>query len=60
MKIVYGKCYSFTLWCVVIWEIYLNFVVKISKKQVNGFEFKFFLRQLGYVVILSQIVVQKI
>ena len=38
MKIVYGNYYSFTrLWCVVIWEIYLNFVVKISKKQVNGF-----------------------
>ena len=40
MKIVYGNNYSFTrLWCVVIWEIYLNFVVKISKKQVglNGF-----------------------
>ena len=34
MKIVYGYYYSFTrLWCVVIWEIYLNFVVKISKKQ---------------------------
>ena len=33
MKIVYGNYYSFTrLWCVVIWEIYLNFVVKISKK----------------------------
>ena len=38
MKIVCGNYYSFTrLWCVVIWEIYLNFVVKISKKQVNGF-----------------------
>ena len=38
MKIVYGNCYSFTrLWCVVIWEIHLSFVVKISKKQVNGF-----------------------
>ena len=33
MKIVYGNYYSFTrLWCVVIWEIYLNFAVKISKK----------------------------
>ena len=38
MKIFYGNYCSFTrLWCVVIWEIYLNFVVKISKKQVNGF-----------------------
>ena len=38
MKIVYGNYYSFTrLWCVAIWEIYLNFVVKISPKQVNGF-----------------------
>ena len=38
MKIVYGNFYSFTpLWCVVILEIYLNFVVKISKKQVIGF-----------------------
>ena len=40
MKIVYGNYYSFTrLWCVVIWEIYLNFIVKISKKktQLNGF-----------------------
>ena len=38
MKIVYGNYYSFTrLWCVVIWEINLNFVAKISKKQVNGF-----------------------
>ena len=38
MKIVYGNYYSFTrLWCVVILEIYLNFVVKISKKQVIGF-----------------------
>ena len=37
MKMVYGNYYSFTrLWCVVIWEIYLNFVVKISKKQLNG------------------------
>ena len=33
MKIVYGNYYLFTrLWCVVIWEIYLNFVVKISQK----------------------------
>ena len=32
MKIFYGNYYSFTrLWCVVILEIYLNFVVKISK-----------------------------
>ena len=38
MKIVYGNYYSFTrLWFVMIWEIYLSFVVKISKKQVNGF-----------------------
>ena len=38
MKIVYGNNYSFTrLWCVVIWEIYLDFVGKISKKRVNGF-----------------------
>ena len=46
MKIVlvYGNYYSFTsLWCVVILEINLNFVVKIStkkkkkKKQVIGF-----------------------
>ena len=37
MKIVYGNYYSFTrLWCVVICEIYLKFVVKISK-QVNVF-----------------------
>ena len=37
MKIVYGNNYVFTrLCCVVIWEIHLNFVVKISKKQVNG------------------------
>ena len=36
MKIVYGNYYSFTrLWCVVILEIYLNFVVKISKKKGN-------------------------
>ena len=34
MKIVYGNYYLFTrLWCVVIWEIYLNFVMKISKKK---------------------------
>ena len=34
VKIVYGNNYSFTrLWCVVIWEIYLNFVVKIFKKK---------------------------
>ena len=40
MKIVCDNYCSFIrLWCVVIWEIYLNFVVKISKKkkQVNGF-----------------------
>ena len=38
MTIVYGNYYSFTrLWCVAILEIYLNFVVKISKKQVIGF-----------------------
>ena len=38
MKIVYGNYYSFTrLWCVVIWEIYLKFVVKISQKQVKDF-----------------------
>ena len=38
MKIVYVNYYLFTrLWCVVILEIYLNFVVKISKKQVIGF-----------------------
>ena len=38
MKIVYGNYYSFThLWYVVIWAIYLNFVGKISKKQVNDF-----------------------
>ena len=37
MKIVYGNYCSFTrLWCVVILEIYLNFVVKMSKKQVIG------------------------
>ena len=36
MKKVYYNYYSFTrLWCLVIWEI--NFVVKISTKQVNGF-----------------------
>ena len=41
MKIVYGNYESFTrLWCVVIWEIYLNFVVKIFKKnQVNCFAY---------------------
>ena len=38
MKIVYGNCYSFThLWCVMIREIHLSFVVKISKQQVSGF-----------------------
>ena len=39
MKLVYdGNYYSFTrLWYVEIWEIHLNFGVKIYKKQVNGF-----------------------
>ena len=38
MKLFYGNYYSFTrLWYVMIWEMYLNFGVKISKKQVNGF-----------------------
>ena len=34
---VYSNYYSFTrLWCVVILEIYLNFVVKISKKKTKN------------------------
>ena len=34
MKIVYSNYYSFTrLWCIVIWKIYLNFVVKFQKKK---------------------------
>ena len=38
MKVVCANYNSFNrLWCVVIWEIYLNSVVKISKKQVDGF-----------------------
>ena len=48
IKIVYGNYYSLTrLWCVVILEIYLNFVVKISKKQVIGLCLLFCIRDFN-------------